>query len=297
MSRSIDELTRAVLDMPAAIAPEVSQASDDLYRDVPRASAPGEILRDLRYGPHARHRLDLHLPAKPGSGRPLLLFVHGGGYVRGDKSQPGLFYYDNIGAWAASQGVVAAVMTYRLAPEHVWPSGAQDVAAAVEWLAANAEAHGADPGRIFLMGHSAGAAHAACYVAGHGGAGLAEERLSGCVLLSGTYDLVNGTANKVYFGDDPARYAERSSIDALAQSSVPLLLGVAQADPPATHRQFVLVQQAFLGRGRPLPHLLHADGHNHYTIAHHLGTQDECVGRRILDFIEKRLATQETPAP
>ena len=292
--KTLDELAAAVLSMPAATSPEISQASEALYRDLHRSLPPGEILRDMFYGTHSRHRLDLHLPAAHGTMRPLLLFVHGGGYTRGEKSKPGLFYYDNIGAWAARHGLVGAIMTYRLAPEHVWPSGAQDVADAVAWLAREAERFGVDPRKVVVMGHSAGAAHAAGYVAAHGGQAERERRLAGCILISGTYDLVNGSANKLYFGEDASLYAERSSIDALARSEIPMLLGIAQADPAAIQKQFVLLLQAFLNRNKPLPELVYAEGHNHYTVAHHLGTEDTRVGDRILRFILNRARHQET---
>jgi acetyl esterase/lipase len=292
--KTLDDLAAAVLAMPAATSPEISQVSEALYRDLHRSLPPRDVMRDLSYGPDGRHRIDLHLPSIAGADRPVLLFVHGGGYTRGDKSKPGLFYYDNIGAWAARHGLVGAVMTYRLAPEHVWPSGAQDIGAAVAWLAREATRFGIDARGLFLMGHSAGAAHAGGYLAGHGGQQGGDLGLAGCILISGTYDLVNGAANKVYFGDDASQYAQRSSIEALARSETPLLLGIAQADPAPLQKQFVLVQRAFLDQGRPLPELVYAAGHNHYTVAHHLGTEDTRVAERVLRFIFDRAHHQET---
>jgi len=293
MKKTRGELAAAVLRLPASINSDISAASDALYRDLHPGPPAGEILRDLQYGPHSRNRLDLHLPSSAHAAQSLVLFVHGGGYVRGDKTQPGLFYYDNVGSWAARHGMVGAVMTYRLAPEHAWPSAAQDIAAAVSWLCAQAEEHGIDPSRIFLMGHSAGAAHAAGYLAGHGGPAAPQLGLAGCILLSGTYDLVARTPNTAYFGDDVTQYAARSSIGGLARSGVALLLGVAEADPPPIQQQFVLAQQAVLGEGRPLPHVVHAGGHNHYTIVNHLGTADitdTVMSDRILDFISAQHA-------
>lgn len=294
MKKTRAELAAAILRLPASINAEISEASEALYRDRHPGRPAGEILRDLQYGPHPRNRLDLHLPSSPGAARPVVLFVHGGGFVRGDKTEPGLFYYDNVGSWAARQGMVGAVMTYRLAPQHAWPSAAQDIAAAVSWLSAHAVEHGIDPSRIFLMGHSAGAAHAAGYLAGHGGPTGPQLKLAGCILLSGTYDLAARTPNKAYFGDDATQYAARSSIGGLARSSVALLLGVAEADPPPIQQQYVLALQAVLGADRPLPHLVHAAGHNHYTIVYHLGTADSTdvvMGDRILDFISAQHAT------
>ena len=91
------------------------------------------VERELAYGPAPRHRLDIHLPADEPAGRPVLLYVHGGGFVAGDKTAPGSPYYDHLGGWAARNGMIAVTMTYRLAPQHRWPAAAEDVAAAVAW--------------------------------------------------------------------------------------------------------------------------------------------------------------------
>jgi hypothetical protein len=88
------------------------------------------------------------------------VFVHGGGFVAGDKAYPGAPAYDLVGAWAVRHGWVGVNITYRYAPEVKWPAGAEDVAAAVAWIRENIAAYGGDPGRIVVMGNSAGAVHA-----------------------------------------------------------------------------------------------------------------------------------------
>jgi acetyl esterase/lipase len=292
-----DSLVAQTLALGAAIAPEVSAASEALYRPMHNPLREDSIARDLRYGPHERHLLDLHHPREVGSqSAPILLFVHGGGFVAGDKSLPGRFYYDNIAAWCAGNGMLGANMTYRLAPQHAWPSAAEDVAAAIDWLREHASKHGGDPERIFLMGHSAGAVHAASYVATRALHQAGGPAIAGCILLSGFYDLVAGPASKAYFGDDPEQYRERSSVRGLVESGVPLMVGVAQADPPSAQKQFVLLQQAFLEQGKPLPHLVYASGHNHYTIAHHLNTSDLRLSDELLRFIRRTQAPAKATA-
>ena len=149
-----------------AVSPETLEASRAVYADA-HEEPPYEgvvLTRDAAYGPHERHRLDLF--AAPGSSdRPVLVFVHGGGFVRGDKSTPGTPHNENVGLWACRSGMVGVTMNYRLAPEHRWPAGAQDVASAVAWLRANVAEHGGDPERIVLVGSSAGATHIASYAA------------------------------------------------------------------------------------------------------------------------------------
>ena len=148
-----------------------------------------KVTRDLKYGTDERHALDIFAPEQASAApRAVLIYVHGGAFIGGNKRAPGSPFYDNIMLFAARNGFIGVNVTYRLAPQHRWPAGAEDVAAAVRWVATNIAAHGGDPARVFLMGHSAGAVHVASYVAHskfHGPRGIG---LSGAILLSGLYD-------------------------------------------------------------------------------------------------------------
>ena len=160
------DVASAIAAIGDVVSPETLDASRAIYADAHEEPPyDGVVLtRDVAYGPHERHRLDLF--AAPGSrDLPVILFVHGGGFVRGDKSTPGTPHNENVGLWACRSGMVGVTMNYRLAPEHRWPAGAQDVAAAVAWLRANVAEHGGDPERIVLVGSSAGATHIAGYAA------------------------------------------------------------------------------------------------------------------------------------
>ena len=119
--------------------------------------------RDIAYGTDPRNLLDLCASGavQPGDRRDILVFLHGGGFVRGDKKLPDSPYHDNVALWVARNGMIGVNMTYRLAPEHMYPSGIEDVAAVVQWLHQNAESYGGDVDRIFLFGSSAGAIHIA----------------------------------------------------------------------------------------------------------------------------------------
>jgi acetyl esterase/lipase len=119
-------------------------------------SAPGvERRRDLPYAGDAnpRHRLDLYLPDPPsGSPLPVVIYLHSGGWISGDKSEGGRFL-EPLAASGRFAGVSAG---YRLADEALWPAQLHDVQAAVRWVRANAERHGFDPERIAVRGWSAG---------------------------------------------------------------------------------------------------------------------------------------------
>jgi acetyl esterase/lipase len=147
-----------------AITPQLAQASWALltpFHEKLGYTAP-RIARDLAYGAHPRHRLDVHAGGEPsGDLVPVFMFVHGGGFVAGDKHRPGSPAYDLVGAWAVRHGWVGVNLTYRYAPEATWPAGAQDVAAVVGWVREHIAGYGGDPDRIVVAGSSAGAAPAA----------------------------------------------------------------------------------------------------------------------------------------
>src|SRR5215475_8437587 len=108
-----------------------------------------EVTRDIAYGQDARHRLDLYRPlgAPP---RALIVFLPGGGFVRGDKSEK-----SNVGYYFARHGLALALANYRLAPAHRWPAGALDAVAVHQWALREVAAWGGGT-PIFLVGESAG---------------------------------------------------------------------------------------------------------------------------------------------
>jgi acetyl esterase/lipase len=105
--------------------------------------------------------LDLYRPAAVADPAPaLVVFVHGGGWVRGDRSMVS----PSFAGWRpgplarlAAEGFAVASVDYRLSGESRFPAQLEDVSAAVEWLAGRAEEYGFDAGRIVLWGESAGA--------------------------------------------------------------------------------------------------------------------------------------------
>ena len=229
--------------MDPAITPELVATSWALlkpFHDKVGYTAP-KIDRDLAYGDHERHRLDVYAGGDQGNagghGAPVLVFVHGGGFVGGDKHVPGTPMYDHGGAWAVRKGWVGVTINYRLAPEHTWPSGAQDVAAAVQWVRDNIAAYGGDPSRIVLAGHSAGGVHVASYLAGQAAGAFLEsgsfDGIKGAGLLSGLYQIPDGDERGelelIYFGAKPS--AEVSALAGLLETEVPLIFAVAERDP------------------------------------------------------------------
>jgi len=281
------QIARRVAAIGDVVGPDQAAASREIFAPLhetpPHAGV--EIVRDARYGPHERHRLDVFRPAGARD-LPVVVFVHGGGFVAGDKSTDGTPYHDNVGLWAARRGMVGVTMNYRLAPEHRWPSGAEDVGAAVAWLVANVAAHGGDPSRIVLMGSSAGATH----VAGHVGMTDRDPSVRGVVLLSGAYDLPlfdDASILAPYFGPDPAALAAASPLPGLVASGLPILFAVAEHDPPVSHRQAAALFGALFERDRRVPPMAFLPGHNHFTEVLHLNAVDDVLGRHIAAFVEQ----------
>jgi len=103
--------------------------------------------------------LDLYVPeAKPGpGGRPLVLYVHGGGWNAGHSRNSGAFVdFPGVLAGLAAKGYVVASVNYRLSGEAPFPAAIQDVKAAIRWLRAHAGEYGIDKSRALVWGGSAG---------------------------------------------------------------------------------------------------------------------------------------------
>ncbi len=128
-----------------------------------------ELRRDVEYGLAGGESLLLDISVPEGAGPfPVAILVHGGGWDSGDKSgsdNPG--NGADISPWFAPLTAAKFVwfsINYRLAPQHRWPAGLEDLQTAIRWVKAHAGEFGGDPGRIALFGHSAGG-HLVTFVA------------------------------------------------------------------------------------------------------------------------------------
>lgn len=284
------EIWQQLRAMGEEFTPASIQATHKLF--APLALTPAQagavVQRNLAYGADPRHRLDVfHGPlAAP---RPVVVFVHGGGFVGGDKGGADAPFYNNVGAWAVRSGFVGVTMTYRLAPSAAWPAGATDVGAAVGWLQANISRFGGDPTRIVLVGQSAGATHVAGYLAGHGGTSDARAAVTAAALLSGFYEpdaFHVDPMQETYFGSDRGRYPAQSAVLALAASTVPCLFTISEFDLPLFHAQLAAVFAARVAmRGRS-PQVLYLHGHNHFSSSLQLGSAIDSLGPALVSLAQ-----------
>jgi acetyl esterase/lipase len=126
-----------------------------------RADQTASPVRELRNIPYwasqsadpVRHRLDLYLP-RGQKDFPVVVFVHGGAWVMGDK---GFFGWGSrLGQYYAAHGIGVVMPSYRLSPGIKHPEHVKDVARAFAWTVKNIHRYGGNPDRLFLCGHSAG---------------------------------------------------------------------------------------------------------------------------------------------
>jgi len=247
--------------------------------------------RDLKYGNDPKQTLDVVAPAMTRGGpRPVLLFVHGGGYVRGDKTLDetgrSSLFYDNIMIWAVKNGMVGVNVNYRLAPQFQYPAVQQDLGAAVKWVQDNIARYGGDPANLYLMGHSAGAAHVASYVAHPEFGPNGQLGLKAAVFSSGNYDFTPAPGQQAghpYFG---AQAAEHSSLAGLVATRTPYMVIVAELDPVGFHEQAGKLMNAVCGAGHCPPYLLLRD-HGHMSGNYAVNTADTSLSGAVLEFLKK----------
>ena len=149
----------------AQSAPVIAGKSvrDDVFPATP-APFPGGIaaLPHVEFANYVGFRplqLDLYLHADRSThaARPLILWIHGGGWNRGDARASGAFAdWPAVLAGLAARGYVVASVDYRLSGEARFPAQVQDVKAAIRFLRDKAGAYGIDPARVYLWGGSAG---------------------------------------------------------------------------------------------------------------------------------------------
>lgn len=278
---------------------------------------------DLTYDAADRNgRLDLYLPpagAAPDGPLPVVVWVHGGGWVSGDKSQIG-----NYLKILAARGFATVGVDYTIAPEARYPTPVRQVNAALGWLDANAEALGLDRNRIFLAGDSAGSQIAAqvanltvdpAYARLTGiKSSLTPKQLRGVVLHCGAYDaalvdmegpmagfirtVVWAYLGRRDFHDDP-RVGEMSVIRHLSPAFPPIFISGGNADP-LTPQSLRLVEVA-RDRGVAVDALFYPADHQPALAHEYQFNLDLADARTALDrsvaFLERQAVSAAPAAP
>jgi arylformamidase len=188
-----------------------------------------EVRRDVAYGTSPKQRMDVYLPPAAHEA-PVIVMVHGGAWMIGDKASRGVVE-PKATHWT-QKGYVFISVDYRLWPQAGPLEQANDVADALAYVQRHAKDWGADPSRVVLMGHSAGA-HLVDLLTSSPSMATSRgvKRWLGTVSLdSGAIDLPAlmaaphaGFYDRV-FGSDPAQWRAVSPMDRLGADALPILL-------------------------------------------------------------------------
>ncbi len=278
---------------PSPAATSGASAPASRPAQTPVLAADSVVRNDLAYGTDPLQKLDLYAPVKADHA-PILLFIHGGEWSRGDKrdvSTKPKFLNEN--------GVVFISANYRLSPKDIHPAQVNDVAAAIAWTHKHAAEFGGDSAKIVIMGYSAG-----CHLVGLvsldpaplGAVGMKPSDIKGTVEWSGAmYDLpaqIKIGSNytpyiKATFGDDEAAQHAASPIAFVqnAKAAPPFLIAAVddqnqQASRDASQQFLKAIDDA----GGHAQYVTLA-GRNHSTANQDLGAPGDKTGQALLDFI------------
>lgn len=287
-------MSRSLLALLVLAAATSLQAADE-----PRVDA------DIAYSTDGDDRnltsLDVYAPAS-GSQMPVMLWVHGGGWTKGDKAR--------VGAKPRAfndHGMVLVSVNYRLQPAVDFRAQAGDLARAIRWTHDHAADYGASPQKIFIMGHSAGA-HLAALVATDGRYLDAEclklNVLRGVVLLDGAaYDIPWRMANaplprmkeaaRKLFTDDPDTQKDASPISHVARDKgIPPFLILHVADRRDSRLLSERLAQRLTESGIEA-RVIAAKNKTHGTINTEFGADDDPPTRETFEFLARCLKVND----
>lgn len=284
------------LDMVAA---ETAPTACSSLPQPPTSEQKVESFKDVRYADGSAENLtslDIFTPDRSGK-RPVMIFIHGGGWTFGDKKNDGRKSFG-----FTRDGYIYITMNYRLVPDVQFPRNIQDVAAAVAWTYRNVAEYGGDPNCLFVMGHSAGA-HLAALVSADEKYLKAESLdlsvIKGTVLLDGAgYDIAKNieSANLIgrgmyetAFTTDPNVWREASPVNFVkAGVSTPPYFIIHAGTRVEAYEQAVLMAEALKAANVPAE-IYHALTKNHMTLNRDLGRVFDAPYQAILTFIKGQI--------
>lgn len=251
-----------------------------------------EVLRDIPYGPFQRQILDIYQPAGARCA-PIIAFMHGGAFVRGDKDINDQMY-GNVLTWFAQRGCIGVNVEYRLASDAPYPGGSFDLGLACRWLEQHINEFGGNPHRLCLLGHSAGGTHVAALLCDPTPE-LAVFSHSACcaVLVSARLKAdalpinPNTPGVRAYYGENERLYGLRSPMSHAARIQQPVFVVNAEFENPLLDLYGLEFAWIFAQAHGTAPlHSTFAD-HNHVSIMAHFNSGEHQLGEQILDFFER----------
>ena len=148
MGHIVDPPCTAKLYRPLMPANDITSSASPLYPGI-------TIVRDASFGPNPKDVVDIFTADKGPASRPVLIYVPGGGGNKLElQDKEANAFYDNIGRWANSNGMVFVNMQRHAGPG--WDAGAKDISSMMQWVEANISKYHGNPDRMFIWAHSAG---------------------------------------------------------------------------------------------------------------------------------------------
>jgi arylformamidase len=255
------------------------------------------VVHNIKYATHPKsepklNMLDVYMPKK-GSNSPVLIWIHGGAFAYGDKE-----YVQEKAEYFTRKGYVFISVNYRLSPKVLHPIHVQDVSDAIMWVNKNAVHYSADPNKIFLLGHSAGAHLAALvsidetYIKKSGGD---LSVIQGVVLLDGSgYDipvLMSDAKSKVKewyvqaFGNSKKEWEQASPVSHIKpDKKIPaFMIAYAGEREPSEMEAKILSRK--LSEAQVENHVFQYQKKNHLTISKELGEENDKTTEDVLRFL------------
>lgn len=291
---------------PAEPTPQTPQTQEPYSLLQAQPSPEMRLTKDIKYAHRRLTRntltsLDVYEPGTVSSApRPILLFIHGGGWAIGDKSR-----IEHKAKWATDMGMVYISINYRLSPRVQHPDHAIDCAEAIAYVKDHASDWNADPDQLIIMGHSAGAHLAAILatdeslLAKHH---LKPADLTGVILLDGAgYDIptqmaspnLKGVVRRMYesaFGDDPALWRAASpTLQISPADNLPPMLAIHVGDRERSRTESTKLFNAWIATGAKAT-LHHAPDKNHAGLNKDLGEPGDPDTKAVEGFINAALS-------
>lgn len=249
------------------IVPNVPAYLARAERESARVRAEMDCQCDLPYGDSQAERLDV-FPARR-AGAPVLIYLHGGAWTRGDKSQCAVAAEVLVPAGAAYVAI-----NFGLVPAVTLDDLVTQARRAVCWVYANAREFGADPAQVFLAGHSSGAHVVGMLLTTHWpDLDLPADVIAGAAATSGLYDLepVRLSARNSYLSLDAEAARRNSPILRISEAGCPLIVGYGEKDHTEFRRQSIAFAAAWRNAGHAT-RTYDLDGMNHFDIPEAYGS-------------------------
>jgi acetyl esterase/lipase len=313
-----DVATKLIAIGRGVCVPETAEVYAPLQPKPPYAGV--KFTRDVSFGPDAKNVLDVAEPEKGGKSRPVLIYLSGGAGNKQQGGPNGEAFYDNIMVWAVKNGMVGVNMQRRTG--EAWDDPAKDVSLVVEWVNKNIAQHQGNPQRVFAWSQSAGNIPLSTYVAHSEFWGTEGIGLKGAIFMSPpAFDILPVTSPPIQGAafaacgspnggpaaapaaargggpgggrgaggrgtpPDPATQLARSNLPGLTGSKIPLMISVAELDPPNIIGFAETLRDTLKQADRKVTYVVYKD-HSHISEVMSPDTADTSVTATILKWMK-----------